>query len=167
MTPPTGIDVTRYRPGDVLWHGTSYPNGFADLKGPMWVSNSHAVASWFSTWRFTEGDEGVPRVHKYVVTEPFDVPVFNIYDRRMKAVLDDAPMHQTLFLSWANYVLDQTMEIDPSELSDIEWLANAFCDAGYAGWRLVQNYDSGDDIMVCDPARYLRRVQAGAQRRPR
>lgn len=166
MKAPPGVTFTEYAVGTVLWHGTSYPSGFRGLQGPMWVSNSHAVASWFSTWRYTEGDEGVPRVHKYEVIAPFRVPTFNIRDP-MGEILDNWPEDYTKFQAWTAHLIDGLGAYDPSDFADIEWLALTFCKKDYEGWRLIQNYTTGDDIMICKPERHLRRVHAGTWWRPR
>lgn len=156
---PRWVDVTHYQRGDVLWHGTSMAYGITDLQRPAWVSNSHAVASWFSRWKLDTKSE-MARVMKYVVVQPFTLPTF---DARLGVRMPGAGTSNMDFSTWLARLLDDDLDF----IHDLYGRADEVCRAGLPGWRIVNNYDSGDDILLCHPDRLLRRVQAGAARKPR
>ena len=159
---PAWCEVTEYRPGDILWHGTARAHGIDDLQRPSWVSNSHAVASDFARWRLDD-DRGVSRVLKYMVVQHFALP--SMSSRSL----------EPLGL-WVSRLIDNRPPDDETDDPDyyngyeeheIDGMAEAVCRAGFHGWRIINNYSLGDDIMLCKPDRLLRRVQAGRDWRPR
>lgn len=146
---PSWVETTRYNVGDVLWHGTSARFGITDLKRPSWVSNSHAVASLFARWR--AGTGGAPvRVLRYEVVRPFTLPTF--YERGF---------NYGSFGLWLARLLDSDLDF----ISDLYGRADDVCASGFQGWRYVNHYAHGDDILLCKPDLLLRRVQAGGRRR--
>jgi hypothetical protein len=51
-------------------------------------------------------------------------------------------------------------------IEDLSSDADAFCGTGFAGWNVIGNYSAkvpgqapGDDIMLCQPERWLRRIK--------
>ncbi len=152
---PSWCEVTHYKVGQVLWHGTSHQQGFPMLRGPAWVSDSHAVASTFAGFFYSMRKEwvGPPRVLKFEVAQPFSLPTLHARDR-------------VPFEAWAARLVYGGRGFDPDSGSDMDregiaHVAGEVCDAGFHGWRITDNYEPGDDIMLCFPERLLRRVQAG------
>jgi hypothetical protein len=159
---PRGVRSTYYRRGDVLWHGTSHVTGIVDLVGPMWVSNSRDVARWFSTWKLGSAWDGklpvspqraVPRLLKLEVIEPFSLPTLEARG------CDD-------FSNFAEWLVALTGDEDLREGGDMDEFAHSMCGTSYVGWRVVMNYHAGDDILICHPEHYLRRVPARGDWRP-
>lgn len=166
---PRGVRSTHYRRGTVLWHGTSHPYGITDLRGPMWVSDSRDVARWFSTWKVDgifvgpEGEEPrhrtrreVPRILKIEVVEPFSLPTF---EARHAHGADN-------FAGFSGWMAELLDDEELRDGGDMEEFTNALCGTSYLGWRIVMNYQTGDDIMLCNPERYLRRVPARGEWKP-
>jgi hypothetical protein len=145
----TRIRSTHYRRGTVLWHGTNAKSGFRMPNGPAWFSDSHDVARWFAGWRIDsvrDANREVPRIQKYVVNVPFSLPT---YDGRA------AKAHEIEFMDWVARLAKRGVELnDPYESAEL------LCRAGFVGWRIAMNYETGDDLMICAPDRYLRRVPA-------
>ena len=126
------------QPGLRLYHGTDALNHFDIPTGPAWFSQSLEVAEWFKSWH-SQG--GKPRILKYEVTAPVKLLAI-----RTSAELNDIA---------EEFGLDFTSEPD------------SLCSAGLgvAGWNVIGNYaptvpgqQAGDDIMLCDPERWLRRL---------
>jgi hypothetical protein len=114
--------------GEVLYHGTSAKEPFTHPDAPAWFSQVEATAEWFVNWA---GDGPRPRVLSFRAT------------RRIPNLLllrDSAEI---------GAVMEHLVPYDPPE--DPQSMAEAVCDAGYAGWRVPGNYpDGGDDILLCD-----------------
>lgn len=164
MKHPRWVDVTRYQVGDVLWHGTSMAYGVVELQRPSWVSDSHVVASWFSKWKLgSDGAGGVARVLKYEVVRPFTLPSYPAHGR-------NSGVGRHTFAVWAmalaSGMTPDEIEDEARSPDDIYGLVEDLCAAGHAGWRIINNYSTGDDILLCKPDLLLRRVPAGSERRP-
>lgn len=137
---PRSIRRVSIPKGTLLYHGTQAEDDFEDLDGPAWLSTSEATARRFVAWN---GGEGTPRVLVYRV------------DRRIPTlaqVLEEGDM------ATLRRVLDPDEETySPGEL------AEAACARGYNGWNIPHNYGYGaSDTLLCDPARWLTRVETKA-----
>lgn len=158
---PSWCEVTHYKVGDVLWHGTAKAYGFATLSRPAWVSDSHVVASNFARWRLDD-DRGVSRVMRYVVARPFTLPTMSGRSNEalglwIQRVVDNRPPAGD----------EDDLYYEGYEEHEIDAMAAFVCRAGFHGWRITDNYGPGDDILLCKPDLLLRRAQAGPHRRPR
>lgn len=142
---------THYRRGTVLWHGTNAGVGFRELRGPAWVSDSRAVARTFAT-SYTNRDGELSRVTKYVVDVPFSLPTYDA--------------HGGSTISFEEWLAWLTNEPDLDLSSGSNEIAETVCARGLDGWRIIDNYMPGDDIMICRPERFLRRVSTGGAWRP-
>jgi hypothetical protein len=146
---------TYYRRGTVLWHGTNAGEGFRDLRGPAWVSDSREVARLFAGFH-KNGAQDPARIMKYVVDVPFSLPT---YDGRgaVATVSGLLPM-----AAW----IERLTRHDFDGVYNVGDMVDAVCRAGFPGWRVVMNYETGDDIMLCRPERFLRRVSTRGAWRP-
>lgn len=127
------------RVGTVVYHGTRSLTDFADLAGPAWVTRERAVAVVFSGGRRprVEG-EGRPRVLVFRVAARNTLRVF-----RSQQSID-------LFMARSGH--------EPGDYT-VEDMIDATCAAGFDGWTIPNNYDPGDDTMLCEPADVLEFVR--------
>lgn len=126
--------MTKYTPelftlstGDVLYHGTGGEDDFDIPDGPAWFSTDRRVAESFSDWH--EGYN--PRIKTYEVASPVELVLF--HDR-----VDISEFFEENGL-WdhENYGAGE--------------LAEELCKLGFDGWIIPNNYNPGDDILICTP----------------
>jgi hypothetical protein len=117
---------------EVMFHGTSAEEDFEYPEGPGWVSDERSVAEWFVGWA---GGEGEPRILVYETTRVL----------RLVLIPDQVEMFR---------LLEDVYMVD-----DHRELAEEICRFGGDGWVVPNNYGSGDDIMLCDPASVLQFIE--------
>lgn len=116
--------------GTDLFHGTG-AKGFVIPRGPAFFSDTYSVARTFALWRQSKK----PRVLQFEVT-------------------DEIPK---LLLIESTEDFDKLAEeqgMDP--VPDTEGRIRMVCNARYDGWIIPNNYPDGADIMVCEPARWIK-----------
>lgn len=143
------------RKGTFVYHGTASPTGFlvpGNVDNYAWFSDEHAVAKNFAQasrygW---PGGKAAPRIQKYVVVE---------HGLRLPYITTNE--------EWIHFA----RRVNPFGYDDDDFrggidtmeLAGNVC-AVHHGWWIADNYNPGGDIMLCDPARWVKRVQAKKDR---
>ncbi len=114
--------------GEMLYHGTSAREDFTFPVTPAWFSQARATAEWFTDW-----NEAGPR--RRILSFRAKRRISNLL------LVEDAAELRAVMEHLAPY--------DPPE--GTHDMADAVCQAGYAGWRIPGNYlhDGGDDILLC------------------
>lgn len=130
----TDWDAIRSLPvGTDLFHGTGSKEKFKMPHGPAFFSDTFSVGRYFATWH--EGPK--PRVLRFEVTS--EIPRLVIieskedFDRLAESV---------------------GMEVGESTEERVDLV----CSAGFDGWIIPNNYSDGADILLCDPAKWLKYV---------
>lgn len=147
--------------GTTLWHGTGAEVGFTVPHGPAWFSDSRAVAYHFA-WLHAPmiGPTFPARVMKFVVVDDIELPVITHRESRGTGRPD---YENEVWTSdpWRQFI--RSFKIG-GEDDDVDQFADRVC-RRYNGWRVVNNYDTGDDIMLCNPERWVKRVKSDFWRR--
>lgn len=121
--------------GTIVYHGTSDGDWDGESpNGPFWVTTSLKVAEYFKTWNQHDNDS--PKVFLYKVSRP--VKLVTIRSSKEMERLQD--------------------EYDLEKSSTIEF-AESFCYRFTDGWIIPNNYQPGDDIMLCDPSSVLELIE--------
>lgn len=116
--------------GEHLCHGTSSRERFRIPDPPAWFSDSPNACTYFE--RRWEGP--CPRTLWYRTTT--DLRLVELTSR------------------WAFDRIGERLGVG---MDDPEDAAVALCAAGASGWIVPNNYQPGDDIMLCNPASVLKR----------
>lgn len=128
---PETITIRR---GTNLYHGSNAEWNGSNPNPPFWVSDSRDVAEWFATWK---DDDGEPTLYTYQADH--DLTLVAMHDRS-----DMEEVAERLHLDGAD---------DPTEF------AEEICrHLGLDGWIIPNNYQTGADIMLCNPRQQLRMV---------
>ena len=130
-----------------LYHGTSAEERFEEdggtPDGPAWFSNRASVASEFArNWHEGQGRGRDARVLVYEVTRAIPkiatIRTRPAFDRVLTRIGLDS----------------ETVEAGMEEIRDAMGSQR-----GLNGWRIYDNYQPGDDILLVDPSAYLKLVR--------
>lgn len=116
--------------GTEIFHGTS-AKGFLTPRGPAFFGDTYSVAKNFTSWHRGEH----PRVLRFEVTQ--EIPRLALIETKE----DFDRLAEDLGLE---------------DRGDTESRVEMVCGAGYDGWIIPNNYPDGADIMLCEPARWLK-----------
>lgn len=143
------IETVTLPAGTVLWHGTAQEWGFRMPGWRSFFSRHRGVARHFARLHAGWTGKVFPgRVQKYVVTRDLTLPVIRNHGT------DEVWTKQ----EWSEFRRHLGFPEDGAALRD------TLC-AYYEGWLVEDNYGPGaDDIFLCRPERWLRRVQAKGDR---
>ena len=140
--------------GTTLWHGTGAETGFTMPHGPAWFSDARSVAQHFAWLRAPMGGPLFPsRILRFEVIEDLALPTVHATEVLKRSNGRAGEVFGTRV--WGQFVEEMI-----GRGGDMDDLSDAVC-TKFNGWRVVNNYQPGDDIMLCRPGRFLRRVQAG------
>jgi len=124
--------------GETLYHGTWFRGTDAELDefvypdAPAWFSETRGVAEKFSASH--KWGRGRVVMLEYRVTRR--IPGVLVFD----------------YEGWVRFnrlaKRDSGWDADDDDM-DIVDLAESLCDNGLRGWRVLDNYQPGDDLMLC------------------
>lgn len=125
------MEIRSLPAGTDLYHGTSSPKDFLIPNGPAFFSDNYSVAKHFVTWHRGRN----PRVLRFEATE--EIPSLALIES--KADFD---------------ALSEEIGFDP--VMDTQGRVDLVRTAGYDGWIIPNNYPDGADIMILEPAKWLK-----------
>ena len=142
-----------------IYHGTSVSTQFRIPRGPAWFTDQKVAAAWFAaSWLAMRRDPGRPRVIEYELTGSPRVAVFKSeYD-----LLEFAAAHRwrqerrTPGLYHAAKGMCANMNVDGWLVPRAYLPYDDFEDTGIPGVR----EPGADDLMLCDPRPFLRRIKS-------
>jgi len=117
--------------GTDLYHGTSSPKSFLIPRGPAFFSDTYSVAKNFVSWHRGRN----PRVLRFEVTE--EIP-------RLVLIESKADFDALAEEKGVESAVDTQSRVDLVRY------------AGYDGWIIPNNYPDGADIMILDPAHWIK-----------
>lgn len=143
---PLPVMLTQLRQGTVLYHGTSTTTDFDIPNGPAHFSTSEAVARDYA-WNNGSGER--PRVLKYIITgrlsKMVDMPGTNDKNYR------DA-------VWWLEKQLGTSFDGVGEQLMPQAW--EKLGAAGYNGLYIRWANHGGDDVLIIDPEKWVKKVSS-------
>jgi hypothetical protein len=115
--------------GTEVFHGTSQ-KGFLIPRGPAFFSDTYSVAKYFTTWH--QGKK--KRILRFEVTD--EIPKLALIESKAD--------------------FDHLADEFGVEAQDTESRIDLVRMAGFDGWIIPNNYPDGADIMILEPARWLK-----------
>lgn len=130
--------------GQILYHGTDSPAQFTSLKGPAWVSDEPAVATWYSETPRSGMPGRTRRILSFRLTAVPRLRVFQTAREALRYALVSVGLPPDIGLY----------------RSDLPRAALVVCGAhDDDGWLIANRFKvylgAGHDIMLCDPQKWL------------
>lgn len=151
-------ETATLRAGTVLYHGTAQSFGFRMPRSRSYFSPHPGVARRFARMHVGMTGPVFPaRVHKYLVLADIELPLLR------RASIDRPAARGEVYgtTTWGEFLDYVLSTVDSTDVSRFEDVLCKF----FHGYWIADNYGPGaDEVYLCNPKRWLRRVQAKGER---